>query len=220
MDNIELGVKGDLVENLLRVQVSYFDMTVDNRQRSVESKPPGSANALPRVINGDQQFNGFEVTVDWLPLDTLRLGMVTTVRDEESEWDPFYDAEGELQQDRDKSSVNTAYTLVVDWAPAIPVGALNVHLDYIYAENTDELEPGYLESFSEIDGVGEDDKRLNGRISWMSGNGSYELAFWGRNLLDNGRADIPSGRTLDVFGTPYTSISEPRSYGAELRYNF
>ncbi|SHF21078.1 TonB-dependent Receptor Plug Domain [Microbulbifer donghaiensis] len=219
VDNIELGVKGDLLDNL-RLQVSYFDMTVDNRQRSVESKPPGSANALPRVINGDQQFNGIEVTVDWLPLDTLRLGLVTTVRDEESKWNPFYDAEGELQNEREKSSVNTAYTLAMDWAPAIPLGSINVHMDYIYAENTDELEPGYLASFSAIDGVGEDDKRLNGRIAWQSGGGNYELALWGRNLLDNERAAIPSGRTLDVFGTPYTSISEPRSYGAEVRYNF
>ena len=219
VDNIELGVKGDLLDNL-RVQLSYFDMTVDNRQRSVESKPPSSANALPRVINGDQQFNGIEVTVDWLPLDTLRLGLVTTVRDQESQWDPFYDAAGELQEEREKSSVNTAYTLAMDWAPAIPAGSVNVHFDYIYAENTDALEPGYLDSFSAIDGVGVDDKRLNSRVSWMSGNGNYELALWGRNLLDNERASIPSGRTLDVFGTPYTSISEPRTYGAELRYNF
>ena len=219
VDNIELGVKGDVLDTL-RVQLSYFDMIVDNRQRSVESKPPGSANALPRVINGDQQFNGVEVTVDWLPLDTLRLGLVTTVRDQESQWDPFYDSVGELQEEREKSSVNTAYTLAMDWAPAIPQGSVNVHVDYIYAENTDALEPGYLESFSEIDGVGVDDRRLNSRISWLSGNGNYELALWGRNLLDNERAGIPSGRTLDVFGTPYTSISEPRTYGAEVRYNF
>ena len=219
VDNIELGIKGDLLDSL-RVQLSYFDMSVDNRQRGVESKPPGSANALPRVINGNQQFNGFEVTVDWLPLDTLRLGLVTTVRDQESEWDPFYDAQGELQEDREKSSTNTAYTAAVDWAPVVPVGSLNLHLDYIFAENTDELEPDYLASFSEIDGVGEDDRRLNGRVAWQSGGGSYELALWGRNLLDSETAAIPSGRTLDVFGTPYTSISEPRTYGAEMRYNF
>ncbi|WP_346837994.1 TonB-dependent receptor [Microbulbifer sp. SAOS-129_SWC] len=217
VDNIELGVKGDLLDSL-RVQLSYFDMTVNDRQRSVESKPPGSANALPRVINGDQQFNGFEVTVDWLPLDSLRFGLVTTIRDQESQWKPFYDAEGELQQDSSKSSTNTAYTLAMDWAPQIPVGSMNLHMDYIYAENADQLEPGYLARFSAIDGVGVDDKRLNGRLSWQR-NG-YELALWGRNLLDNERAGIPSGRTLEVFGTPYTSISEPRTFGAEVRYNF
>jgi hypothetical protein len=100
------------------------------------------------------------------------------------------------------------------------VGSLNVHLDYIYAENTDELEPDFLASYSDIPGVGEDDKRLNTRIAWLSDGGNYELALWGRNLLDNEKTDIPAGRTLAVFGTPYTSISEPRTYGAELRYNF
>ncbi|MEX2963580.1 TonB-dependent receptor [Microbulbifer sp. TYP-18] len=217
--NTELGLKGDLPGNL-RVQLSYFDMVVDNRQRSVESKPPGSANALPRVINGDQKFNGFEITLDWLPLDRLRLGLVTTIRDQESQWDPFYDAEGELQQDRDKSSTNTAYTLAMDWTPAIPVGSIQLHMDYIYAENNDQLDPNYLASFGAIKGIGVDDKRLNGRLSWQNSSASYELALWGRNLLDNQRAAIPSGRTLEVFGTPYTNILEPRSFGAEIRYNF
>ncbi|WKD51530.1 TonB-dependent receptor [Microbulbifer spongiae] len=219
VDNIELGVKGDLLDSL-RVQLSYFDMAIDNRQRSVESKPPGSANALPRVINGDQQFNGFEITVDWLPIDTLRLGLVTTIRDQVSQWNPFYDAEGKLQQDRDKSTANTAYTLSMDWAPTVPMGSIQFHMDYIYAENSDELAPGYLASFNTIEGVGEDDQRLNGRLSWQSDSGSYMLALWVRNLFDNERAAIPSGRTLDVFGTPYTSVFEPRTYGAEMRYNF
>ncbi|WP_226665210.1 TonB-dependent receptor [Microbulbifer aggregans] len=219
VENIELGVKGDLLRSL-RVQLSYFDMAIDNRQRSIESKPPGSANALPRVINGDQQFNGVEATIDWLPTDSLRLGLVTTVRDEESQWEDYYDSTGELQTERAKGSVNTAYTLTFDWAPAVAVGDLNLHLDYIYAENTDELEPGYLASFSDVKGVGKDDKRLNGRMVWMSEQGQYEVALWGRNLLDNERTAIPSGRTLAVFGTPYTSISEPRTYGAEVRYNF
>lgn len=218
--NIELGLKGDLLNDLMRVQLSYFDTRVDDRQRAVESKPPEAANALPRVISGDQKINGLEATVDWLPLDTLRLGLVTTVRDESSRWQPFHDAEGELRDERSKSSVNTAYTLAVDWAPVIPVGSLNVHMDYIFRENTDELEPDFIDSYSDIKGVGRDHKRLNGRIAWSSEQGNYELALWGRNLLDNRVVGSVGGRTLDIFGTPYTSISEPRSYGAELRYNF
>lgn len=43
----------DLLDSL-RVRLSYFDMIVDNSQRSVERKPPGSANALPQMINDDQ----------------------------------------------------------------------------------------------------------------------------------------------------------------------
>ncbi|HEY8569928.1 TonB-dependent receptor, partial [Microbulbifer sp.] len=219
VDNIELGIKGDLLDNL-RVQLSYFDMTVDNRQRSVESKRPESANALPTVINGDQQFNGVEITVDWMATESMRFGLVTTVRDADSQWEPYYDAQGELQSERQKSSVDTAYTVTFDWAPAISVGDLNLHLDYIFAENSDQLEPGFVASFSDIEGVGADDKRLNGRMVWMSGGGRYELALWGRNLLDNERTGIPSGRSMAVFGTPYTSVSEPRTYGAEVRYNF
>ncbi|WP_295803441.1 TonB-dependent receptor [uncultured Microbulbifer sp.] len=219
VDNVELGIKGDLLQNL-RVQLSYFDMTVDNRQRSVESKREGSANALPTVINGDQQIDGVEVTLDWMATESVRFGLVTTVRDVESQWQPYFDAQGVEQIDGDKSSTDTAYTVTFDWAPAIPVGDLNLHLNYIFAENSDEDQPGFLAEFADIPGVGEDDERLNGRLVWMSGDGQYELALWGRNLLDNESTSIPSGRSMAYFGTPYTSVSEPRTYGAEVRYNF
>ncbi|WGL15714.1 TonB-dependent receptor [Microbulbifer bruguierae] len=219
VDNIELGIKGDLLENL-RVQLSYFDMTVDNRQRSIESMRPGSANALPTIINGDQQISGVEVTVDWLATESTRFGLVTTFRDVESQWEPYFDQQGVEQLDGDKASTDTAYTVTFDWAPAVSMGDLNLHLDYVFAENSDEDQPGFLASFADIKGVGEDDKRLNGRLVWMNGGGQYELALWGRNLLDNERTGVPSGRSMAYFGTPYTAVSEPRTFGAEVRYNF
>ncbi|WP_299594721.1 TonB-dependent receptor [uncultured Microbulbifer sp.] len=219
VDNIELGIKGDLLENL-RVQLSYFDMTVDNRQRGVESLREGSDVALPTVINGDQQIDGVEITLDWAMTESTRLGLVTTLRDVESQWQPYFDAEGVEQVDGDKSSTDTAYTVTFDWAPEISVGDLNLHLNYIFAENSDGSQPGFVASFADIPGVGADDERLNGRMAWISDSGQYELALWGRNLLDNERTSVPSGRSMAYFGTPYTSVSEPRTYGAEVRYNF
>lgn len=223
--NIEWGIKGDLLDGKARVQFSYFDMAIDGRQRSVESKPPGQVNALPRVINGDQQFNGFELTFDWLPTDTVRLGLVTTIRDEESTWATFYNALGELQSDKVTGSTDTAYTLTFDWAPEVSFGALNWHADYVYAENNAELDPGAITSVqiggqdTAIPHFGEDSKLLNSRLGWSSNDGHYEVALWGHNLLDNKVTNSLGGRTLDVFGTGYLDISAPRTYGIDLRYN-
>ena len=223
--NIELGIKRDLFDGKARVQFSYFDMDISGRQRSVESKPPGQTNALPRVINGDQQFNGFEVTFDWLPTDTVRLGLVTTIRDEESTWEPFYNAIGELQADKETATTDTAYTLTFDWAPQVSFGSVNWHADYVYAENNAEKDPAAITSVT-IGGIdtpipyfGEDSKLLNSRLAWTSNDGHYEVALWGQNLLDNKVTNSLGGRTLDVFGTGYLDIAAPRTYGIDLRYN-
>ena len=95
-DNIELGLKGDFFGERLRAQLSVFDMTIDGRQRTVDTLPPGQPNAIPRVINGDQDITGIEVVVNWLVADNLNVGFLTTWRDVESVWEPFYNAVGEL----------------------------------------------------------------------------------------------------------------------------
>ncbi|GMG87500.1 TonB-dependent receptor [Biformimicrobium ophioploci] len=226
VQNIELGFKGDLFDNRARMQVSYFDMTVDDRQRSVETLPPGQTNALPRVINGDQSIDGIEVTFDWLPTDTVQLGLVTTIRDTESEWEAFYNARGELQADKSSGSTDTAYTLTFNWSPETVFGDVNLYADYIYAENNAEKDPAAITSVmvggvdTPIPGFGEDTSLLNARLSWASTEGQYELALWGKNLLENEVTGSVSGRTLDVFGTGYLGISAPRTYGVDLRYNF
>ncbi|MFI2812517.1 MULTISPECIES: TonB-dependent receptor [unclassified Microbulbifer] len=226
VENIELGLKGDLFDNRARVQLSYFDMTVDNRQRSVETLPPGQTNALPRVINGDQRIDGIEVTFDWLPVDTVRLGLVTTLRDTESEWESFYNARGELQSDRENDSADTAYTLTFNWSPEVSFGSVDLYADYIYAENSAESDPAAISSVmiagvdTPIPGFGEDTRLLNTRLSWMSDSEQYEVALWGRNLLENEVTGSVGGRTLDVFGTGFLGISAPRTYGLDLRYNF
>jgi iron complex outermembrane receptor protein len=200
-------------------------MDIDGRQRSVESLEPGQPNALPRVINGDQQFNGFEVTLDWLPTDTVRLGLITTVRDDESSWEDFYNSIGELQSEKTSGSTDTAYTLTFDWAPQVSFGSLNWHMDYIYGENNADKDPAAITSViiggvdTSIPYFGKDSKLLNSRLAWASNDGHYEVAVWGQNLLNNKVTNSLGGRTLDAFGTGYLDISAPRTYGIDLRYN-
>ncbi|GAA5523697.1 vitamin B12 transporter BtuB [Microbulbifer aestuariivivens] len=226
VENIELGVKGDLFDGRGRIQLSYFDMTVDDRQRSVETLPPGQTNALPRLINGDQSIDGVELTFDWLPRDDVRLGLVTTVRDTESQWETFYNAEGEFQDGKESGSTDTAYTVTFDWSPEVSFGSVSLYADYIFAENSDESDPALIGSVlidgveTPVPGFGEDTKLLNARLSWMSNDEHYEAALWGQNLLENEVTDSVGGRTLNVYGTGYLNISAPRTFGVDLRYNF
>lgn len=216
--NYEWGIKGDFFKRRLVTEFSLFYMELDGRQRSVYSKPPGQANATPIVINGDQTFEGVELIVNWLMTDTMQLGFLTTWRDEESTWEPFYNAAGELITDTTKSSADTDYTITFDWFPEISKGRLDLRAEYIFYENSILDDPTIIHP--DIKGYGEDRELLNARAAWTTDDGKWTVGIWGKNLLDNEYTSGVDNISLASFGTPFVRIEPPRTWGVEVHYNF
>ena len=218
-ENIELGIKGDFANDHLRLQVALFSLDIEGRQRTVDSRPPGTPNPIPTINIGDQTNEGVEVVVDWLPTDSIRVGFITTWRDSEATWDEFYDANGDLRNDTSGSTTDTDYTVTLGWAPDISRGSLDIRVDYIFNENTSELDEFSIIDASQFPGFYEDRTDLNARIAWTSDDGTWNAALWGKNLLDQkllgGISDISI-----LFGTPFTSVSAPMTYGLEFGFNF
>jgi outer membrane receptor protein involved in Fe transport len=218
-ENMEIGLKGDFANDRLRLQLALFSMDIEGRQRTVDSRPPGTPNPIPTVNIGDQAIDGVEVVINWLPTDSLRLGVMTTWRDAEATWDAFYDANGNLRSDTSASTTDTDYTLTVGWAPEISRGSLDIRIDYIFNENTAELDEFSVIDASQFPGFYEDREDLNARIAWTSDDSVWSAALWGKNLLDQkllgGINDISI-----LFGTPFTSISAPQTVGVEFGYRF
>lgn len=219
-ENIEIGLKGDFADNRLRVQLSVFDMTIDGRQRTVDSRPPGQLSPIPTINVGDQEFKGVEAVVDWLVVDNLQFGFMTTWRDAEATWDEYYDANGELAGGpQAKNSTNTDYTVTMDWQPDLGPGDLEFRLEYIFNENTGAFDSTSVVDPDDYPGYYEDRKELNARIAWTSESDKYMAALWGKNLLDQkllgGISDISI-----LFRTPFTSVSAPMTYGVEFGVRF
>lgn len=217
-ENLEWGVRGGFLDGRLATEFSVFNMTLDGRQRTVDSKPPGQSQAVPKVITGDQEFTGAEIIVNWLISDTTQLGFLTTWRETDSEWEPFYNATGELVTETSSDTTGTDYTFTFDWLPQIGRGDLALRLEYVFSENNDEFDPTIVNP--DVPGFGEDRKLLNARAAWTTEDGRWTFGLWGKNLLDNevtsGINDISTGS----FGTPFVSIDPPLTYGVEAAYNF
>jgi outer membrane receptor protein involved in Fe transport len=209
-ENLELGLKGDFLDRRLRLQLSLFDMQVEGKRRTVDTRPPNTPQPIPRVITGDLDFQGVEIVVNWLVTDSVRLGFLTTVRDVENTWEPFYNSEQELVTETSTSSTDTDYTLTLGWQPDIGAGNLDMRIDYIFNENNAD---------GPFAGFYEDRKELNARIAWASEDDKWMAALWGKNLLDQkllgGISDISI-----LFGTEFTSMSQPLTWGVELGYRF
>ncbi len=221
--NIEWGIKGDFFDNKLRTQFSYFDMEFENRQKSVISADPSIPGfSAATIISGDEDIKGWELSLTWIPVDSLQLGLVTTVRDSEEEYQAYSDAQGNPAGGaKESDDTLNAYTLTLDWSPEIGAGNLNVHMDYVY--NEQDFGPDsddYLPIYETIENFGDDKKILNARIAWTSEDDKYLVALWGKNLLDNQYTGIPGGLTATTFGTAHTQVSAPLTWGIDARYNF
>ncbi|QDP00891.1 TonB-dependent receptor [Thalassotalea sp. PS06] len=219
--NLEIGYKGVLADSL-RTTLAFYHTILDGRQRSIESKPPGQNQALPTVVNEDLELNGIEVTLEWEIIDGMILGAVTDYRETDQESEAFYNAVGELipaMTISGESSVN--YTITYDWMMDIGLGDTRLHIDYVFAENTRVFEVGQPAFVENIPNYYDDRQDLNARLSWASENENWELAIWGKNLLDNRYVEGSlGGRTADVLGTPYVTINRGLEAGVEVKYGF
>ncbi len=194
-------------------------MDIEGRQRTVDSRPPGSPNPIPLINVGDQSFEGAELVATWLPADSVRLAFMTTWRDVEATWDEFYDANGELRIDTSSSTTDTDYTITLGWRPEVSRGSLDVRVDYIFNENTAQLNEFSVVDPSDYPGFYQDRKDLNARVAWSSDDDAWTVALWGKNLLDQERLGGISDISI-LFGTPFTSLEEPLTWGVELGYRF
>ncbi len=219
-DQIELGLKGDLFSGRLRLQLALFELNVDGRQRSVETRPPGQGNAIPTVINVDTGVQGFEVNASWLIAENLLLTGLTTWRTEDTTSGEFYDANGELTRFDESNDAANDYTMTLDWRPQFATGELLVRGEYIFRENTRSPEdPNYNPAFESVEGYTDDTTLVNARVAWTNSEASWEIALWGRNLLDEKSLNGISQITAASFGTPYARIADPRTYGIEALFN-
>lgn len=221
--NLEWGIKGDFLEGRLRAQFSYFNMEIDNRQDSVTSADPTIPGfAAPIIISGDEEIDGWELSLTWLATETLQLGLVTTQRETDEQYQAYIDSNGNpAGGDKVSGESLDAYTITADWEPEIAFGHLNVHVDYVFEEQDFGPDSGdYLPIYESIENFGADKKTLNARVSWSSDDNQYMIALWGKNLLDEQYTGIPGGLSANDLGTPHTSVSAPLTWGIDARYNF
>ncbi len=218
--NVELGYKGFLFEKIVTT-LSFFHTVLDDRQTSMNSKPPGQNQAIPTIVNQDMTIDGFELSMNWQVSDTFSTGFVTEVRKTDIETDEFYNDSGTLiAAGTTAADTNTSYTVMANWMPDIDNGSAIVHLDYVFRENARDLEIGNDEWVNNIPHYFDDTQLLNARISWISDSEQIEIGLWGKNLLDNRYTGFPGGRTKDILGTGFTSVTKGLEAGVDFKYSF
>ena len=171
-------------------------------------------------------MKGAEVELTWAATDSLTLGANYTYMDAIK----FKDIDNQLTAAVDLTRFYTVLTpensgsLFLDFNTALPIGKLAFHTDYAFASEYwttpgAQLVAGFQATYVR---PATKTEQLGARLAWTDiplGKSSVELALYGRNLTDDsnyvyGFDGCALGRGFCTFRTP------PRTYGAEVKFNF
>ena len=179
--NYEFGVKGDFVDNTLRINASAFFMDYNDLQVVRFGPVPGSAFGTFQTTNvGSADITGLEVDFTWYATETFRISGSYAYLDSEISGLTLNTATGPT----DFSGLPLRQS---------PENSLNLVLNYDLAANSGDY--GFRLQFSHVDDqfndyptltetVIEEANLLDASVRWVSPEAIYEVTLWGKNLTD------------------------------------
>ena len=237
-DNYEFGMKGEFLDNRLRVNATLFSTTYENQQVTVG-----------RIVNGTpiaDLVNAQEATLEGMEFEILAqlsdsLVLTAMLATFEGEYDEFIiednttvtNADGSLSSlvvERDITDTgfggnDDRLTWDVSLIHTYDLGDGSDIQSTIGISYHDE-ENYTLEDVPSS--VAEDYELVDARITWNLADGQTSISLWGTNLTDeeyvnnmlSQSGDIEIGGTNFSLGMTTDYWGEPRRYGVEFRRNF
>lgn len=209
----EVGLKSELFDRRLRLNLSAFWYDHSDRQEQVASAFGAvTANAASATIKG------IEVEA------TALLASGFTLNAAYSYLNGRYDKYETLDPDRPLLGL---LDLKGNRVPRAPV-----HSAVVSASYTHELANGKLTLFSEYSWKSRIYHNvynepalsqgafglLNGRITYQPGETRWQVSLWGRNLTD--KTWFQTGIRNTAFFGSFENVAEPRTYGIEVGYKW
>ncbi len=248
VDNIEIGYKGDFLNNTLRWNSSlwYSDYT-DIQIQSFSLDASVTVGVPLAVLNNaaEADLYGFESEIEWLPTDnfTLKAGIGLTDGDfseftEPRLVDPANPDAGVFQFDRSDEPIggpelqfNVTGRYSFDVSPNTRGG---FQLSYTHLDEQVLASPAIIDlvntraanfqaagSFVGAEdnfGVIDSIDLINGQLDFQIGD-SLNVALWGKNLADEDY--FSTGFAIGVVGgLASRTVGAPRQYGVTIRYDF
>lgn len=212
-DAFEVGLKGDLFDDRLRLNVAVFstdytDLQVLVRKEAFPGDPLGivvTENAADATSQGiEVEFTavlgaGFQLSGNYAYLDAT--------------YDEYLEPNGiDNAGNRLRNAPENAYTLVGTYETELGNGGMiNARLEYIYSDER-------FQDPREESGAAIPDYSLsNLNLMYTSPGGQYQVSGWVRNMFDE--EYLLHNFPLQPFGYPGT-IGMPRMYGATFTVNF
>ncbi|VUD68759.1 Pesticin receptor [Thalassocella blandensis] len=222
--SVELGVKSDVIENVLRLNGSIYHYVINDMQFSAI----GGEGNFTRLLNADKGIGqGFELEAEWLPSDYLTLSAGFSYNDTEIDDDQLRVLPCGSGQCTVVDDIDDDGNVIVDGNPfpqapettfnfsarfAVPMGT-----DGEFYAYTDWAFQGETQIFlyDSVEYKTKDNFEGGLRIGYNSFVHDYSVSVFGRNITDEenvrGGIDFNNLTVID---------NSPRVMGVEFKMNF
>jgi iron complex outermembrane receptor protein len=226
--NYEIGAKADLLDRILRINVSAFQTDVKDYQRPVPATffVNGTAVAVVATINAATvRIRGLEGEVTLIPFEGARISAQIGLTD--PKYKKFL-ATGpggpntlDLSQSDFQQISKVTYGISPSYTLPVEFGEIHFQLDYVY-QSRQNLQPALaFPRDQELPVPGMIQKGyglLNGRVAARVGEDT-EIAVWGKNITD--KRYFTGGLNLaGSLGFANATVGNPRTFGIQISHNF
>ena len=211
--NVELGFKGQFLDNSLQTNAAIFYTQYKDLIRSQVvpfTDPFGLTTQETINVNaGVSRATGFELEGTWLPIEGLTLAANFAYLNHE--YKEFVLNATDLSGNRVPFSPKLKWGFNASYEHEIGFGSLAYNLIY---SHQDEVEMSVFNSprtqMTEWD-------TIDANIKFEPEGGRWSFTFWGKNLTDE-RTRIAANSVAGLWN--FTMYGRPRSYGLSVGVNF
>jgi iron complex outermembrane receptor protein len=232
LDSFEIGVKSQLLDNRVRLNVSVYTLSIDDQQLTAGS---GVANANV-LINADKtKGQGLEIDAEWAATENLNLSLGVSYNDTEIDdselsvlpcgaetspdggvtisnctvFDPPGSFAGSVSIDGNDlpRAPEWMYNFVLRYTKPLTNGDFYFQTDWVYRSDFSM----FLYDSAEFHADSFTEGGLN--IGYVTDR--YEVAVYGRNITD----ELKLIAAID-FNNFEGIINEPQTYGLEVTFRF
>ena len=179
--NYEIGLKGDFVDNTLRINASLFFMDYKDLQVVRFGPVPGSAFGTFQTTNvGSADITGLEIDYFWQATENFSISGYYAYLDSEIDGLTLNTADGptDFSGLPLRQSPENSYNVVLNYVLPTGHGDYGFRLQYSHVDDQFNDYPTLTET------VIEEADLLDASIGWTSQQGMYQLLLWGKNLTD------------------------------------
>lgn len=204
--NMELGIKSELWDNRLRLNVAAFNLDYTDIQ--VEAFPDGAA--APIIDNaGEANIRGIEL--DTQIALTENISLVSGLAWYDHEYKEYVKDDVDLRGNKIANVPDWAFNLSALYEYELSSGdTLQARMDYNTRSDIFDDPENWDKSDGGQNGLRERVDQLNARLAWISSSDRWEVDIWVKNLLDEaevvnvGPQFFLSQRPV-VYGAPRTA---------------
>lgn len=220
VDNFEIGIKSDFPDQRLSVSSSLFSYVYNDKQ-AITLVDTGDVPQY-QVTTSDVEAWGWDLQAYWSPLDGLIFNLGSQYIDQS--YKQYITPEGDDLSGQDTGLPKWSVTVGGSYSWLFEDNSmLALSLNYAYRSETTCNDASTAQGTCQISpnfNVGTSQNRTDARLQWTSPESAWGVGIYARNLFDQQYVNGVNNLTTNVFGTAFSSITDPRQYGLEASFNF